>query len=573
MRKPPKPTYNWEEMATAEGRETLRGIIENLKEPPWECDIHLHWQSLQDQLHEGLAKNFPAPKGKKRIDLFSQGTKDALQARKNAKKGMDECDDHLDHIDKLMAFKTWRTSTALRWTKRIYMLEEFATVIALFICRGNFRTASMNVRLSVKQDKVVFINEVVNKANKKGMTDLFKELRPLRIGGVQRRRGVPTLPGFKHEGELAATAEQSDAIWLRHCSSLEAGVGTNTGRLLQRARKNAFQRHAQEDPMELAMVPSLNMLEGAFRHVKMHKTGGADHFRSDLCHLAAPEPAKKFHPILVKMCIQKEEPLQMKGGILIPAFKKGDPANPADHRSLMLSSHLGKAIRRTVRQKITPYYEETAPQTHFSIRKGGCVSHASHTLRLFAEAAAKKNQSVGILYVDVKSAYYRVVRQLTVGGDNNHESIRRTLQFFDLGDTSLQDLMNELEEVPECRWSGVNTHYEHLLRELLSSTWFTSKRQDRIFESLAGSRPGDGLADVVFAFAFKRILRKVVHRIQAAFGVEDPVIQGHFDLSKEPEAERELPHIIESVWADDLAIAYRHGDARQLVQSIRFIGW
>ena len=90
------------------------------------------------------------------------------------------------------------------------------------------------------------------------------------------------------------------------------------------------------------MVPSLNTLEGAFRHVKMHKTGGADHFRSDLCHLAAPELAKKFHPTLVKMCIQKEEPLHMKGGILIPAFKKGDPANPADHRSLLLSSHRGK---------------------------------------------------------------------------------------------------------------------------------------------------------------------------------------------------------------------------------------
>ena len=560
-----KPNYDWEAMATETGQAQLKSIVSNMREPHWDCDIHQHWQSLQDQLHEGLEQYFPAPKGRRRIEIFSQQTQKFLAERKKVKQALDA--DHLDHLEVEMTHKAWSTRNTLAVVKRLYLLPEYATVMALLLCRET----STRLRQSIKQDKADFISAVVRKANQGGMVDLYRELRPLRIGGVQRRRGFPTMPGFQWEGEMANTAEESEAFWLRHCSNLEAGVQTNTVRLLQRARKHAFCRQSQEASMELSRIPSLTTLEGAFRHVKMRKSGGADYFRSDLCHLAATELAKKFHPILLKMCVQKEEPIQMKGGILIPAFKSGDPSKPADHRSLLLSSHIGKAIRRTVRQQITPYYEATAPQTHFSIRKGGCVSHASHTLRLFGEAATRKNQSVGILYVDVKSAYYRVVRQLTVGGGDNHDTIRRTLDFFELGDTSLQDLINELADTPECIHSGVDSHYEEILQELLSSTWFTSKRQDVLFESLAGSRPGDGLADVVFAYAFKRILRKVAANIREELMLEETDIKPSFDLSTIPEGDFELPRLIETVWADDLAIAYRHGDARQLVKDIKLI--
>ncbi len=502
-----KPNYDWDAMATEEGQKMLKDIVSNLQEPTWDCDVHQHWQSLQDQLHEGLGSHFPAKRGKRRIDIFSQKTQQLLGKRKKVKHALDECDDFLDHMEVEMSYKALRFRTTLQAVQGIFVLSEFATVMAHLMCKNFFRVTSTELRKSIKQDKADFVSEVIQRANQGRMNDLYRELRPLRIGGVQRRRGFPTLPGFQWEGEMANTAEESEAFWLRHCSTLEAGVQTNTLRLLQRSRKNAFNRSNREESMDLCQIPSLASLEGAFRHVKMRKSGGADHFRSDLCHLAASELAKKFHPVLLKMCVQKEEPLQMKGGILIPAFKSGDPSKPSDHRSLLLSSHIGKAIRRTVRQRLTPFYESTAPQTHFSIRKGGCVSHASHTLRLFAEAAARKNQSVGILYVDVKSTYYRVVRQLTVRGGDNHDTIRRTLEFFELGDTSLQDLINELAETPECIQSGVDSHYEEILQELLSSTWFTSRRQDVLYESLAGSRPGDGLADVVFAYAFKRILK------------------------------------------------------------------
>ena len=138
------------------------------------------------------------------------------------------------------------------------------------------------------------------------------------------------------------------------------------------------------------------------------------------------------------------------------------------------------------------------------------------------------------------------------------DQVRRMLDHFDMGDTAIQELIMEIQDEPECERSGLNPHYVELLQELLSSTWFTSRRQDQIYESLAGSRPGDGLADLVFAFIFKRIMRRVMTELKEIINYEEVEIQPQFDLTKDPSGDYCMPQIQEIIWADDLAIAYRH---------------
>ena len=191
--------------------------------------------------------------------------------------------------------------------------------------------------------------------------------------------------------------------------------------------------------------------------------------------------------------------------------------------------------------QLTSAFVQTAPQTHFSIRPGGCVSHASHSLRLFVQASAKKNESVGVLYLDIRSAYYRIVRQLAVGGISEAEQIHRVLTYFNLGQTSYQDIMEEISQEPSSRSSGMQPHHERLLQELLSSTWFTSRRRDALYESLAGTRPGDGLADLTFGYVFKRIMARAVGRIKDQLGIEDVSYEPKFDLTKQPQKDVSYP--------------------------------
>ena len=97
--------------------------------------------------------------------------------------------------------------------------------------------------------------------------------------------------------------------------------------------------------------------------------------------------AQKYFPVMMKMLSMLEEPLPMKGGVLVAAFKGGNESNPEDH-------HPGKAIRRAIRQQLIGPYTASTPDTFFSIRPGGNVAHASQSLRLFASASAQSGHTL-----------------------------------------------------------------------------------------------------------------------------------------------------------------------------------
>ena len=71
-----------------------------------------------------------------------------------------------------------------------------------------------------------------------------------------------------------------------------------------------------------------------------------------------------------------------------------------------------------------------------------------------------------------------------------------------------------------------------------------------------------------FGYVFKRIMSRAIGRINEEFGLETPDFRGHFDLTAPPPRDRDLPDLVEIVWADDLAVAYRCQDAAVLCKHI-----
>ena len=48
--------YDWEAMHTPEGKEKVRELVRQLPDVAWTVDPHLHWQILEDKLHEDHAQ-------------------------------------------------------------------------------------------------------------------------------------------------------------------------------------------------------------------------------------------------------------------------------------------------------------------------------------------------------------------------------------------------------------------------------------------------------------------------------------------------------------------------------------
>ena len=563
--------YDWNLMQTEWGKVQLQEVVNRLPDVPWEEDVHVHWQILEDHLHAGLQETFPCPRRPKRIDLFSDRTRMLLQRRKRSKEGLLECDDAERNLWLQCALRSWRDKLKLLDNRCRVFLDSACVEMARIFFLAQFRLSSKEMKAQIKQDKAQFIEGVVSRANTASGSDIFHALKPLRIGGRARRFGIPPLPGFEQQGEPAIDAGESDSIWLRHCSRMEAGVKTCTRRLLQRARKGSAARGAILGERSLEDVPDLLKLEGAFRRIKKNKTGGVDDFRSDLCSLAAGSLAAKYHSLLQKIYLQMAEPIQMKGGTLIHAFKGGNPRRAEDFRGLLLSSHIGKALRRTFRQSLIPFYLSEASDSHFAIKPGGNVSQASQALRLFMSLASSRSESFGVLFLDIKSAYYRVIRQLLTSRGDDLESIERVMQYFELGDSDPNALVDAIAERAAELQGRMERQQELLLEEMMSSTWFTSSRRDELLESLAGSRPGDGLADIAFGLIFQKITRAVMTSLKEALGVEDTPRHLSFDAMTGPPDECDPSRLLEVVWADDLAIAYRTADSSRIENDMQTI--
>ena len=570
----PRVNYDWDRMHTPEGRALLHQVIQALPVVDWQTDVHQHWQMLEDALHQGLSRAFPAVPRPVRADIFTASTWELRDLKRRLKSNLFHLDDALDDVYVWISWRTWKLQTTIMTSRRsICPMLILIECMRLFIV-DNFRLTAKKLRKSLSHDKAMFLEKVIHDAGQCKGADIFKALQPLRIGSAVRKRGIQALPCLiNKEGIVALDENARDKMWNDHCAAMEAGVETTAQRLLQRTRN----RHEKSftalgsNELHLEQVPSLVELEGCFRRIKPRKAAGADGIRSDICAIAAAPLARKFHPLLAKMFLRGEEPLQMKGGLVISAYKSGSQTSVENYRSLLLSSHLGKALRRTIRQRLVPFYADNAQEFHCSVKQGGSVSHASQGLRLALSAARSRHMSSGVLFLDVKAAYYRVVRELVVDMHDDAASLQRLPRYFNLENTNEVELLTAISDGSVADALQIPQHLQTLLRESLSNTWFVTEQRNTLFECLAGSRPGDGLADVVFALIFRKILSCIQDDFHEQFGAVEPICHPDYDFLEDIPPSADIPPFLDIVWADDLAVVITHPSAEQMIERLRFV--
>ena len=564
--------YDWEAMHTTNGRRMLQQIVQSLPEVPWQVDVHSHWQLLENHLHQGLGKHFPAKRRPPRAELFTQKTWDALGKRKLLKNHLNTWDEVWDAHRCRCGFKAWKDGMPISSVGQLFYFENCTFLVMRQLLLQAFRFTSKEVRSNAADDKAEFISKIGTEASQQNNTEIFATLKKLRVGAGFRKRALTPLPMLHdNKGAVLQSWEQRDDRWREHCASMEAGVLTSTSNLLKAAQSGTLKRIQQFPDHDLQQVPSLRDLEGAFGRIRPRKAPGIDGLRSDLCKLTSADLAWKFHSLLTKMVTTYSEPLQMKGGVLVASFKGGSTGSIENYRSLLLSSHVGKALRRTIRPKLVELYTQVAPSLHVSVKVGGNVMHASHSLRSFLSYSKQNKLSSALLFVDVKSAYYRVIRQLASNLTCSDADIAKVMRHFDLEPDAMHDLLEELKEKSALKEAGADMHQELLLEELLQNTWFTTCTRRHVTESLAGTRPGDGLADVVFSFVFHRLLKKVHLELQAIQQWDQVIHCEEVNIAREPPRSQGIPPMVEVVWADDLAFALNAPTAEEAIHKIRTV--
>lgn len=420
---------------------------------------------------------------------------------------------------------------------------------------------SQQLRQRLREDRTEHLAKLSADCASKPLHEVYGQLKRVGVGTKISKRQVQPLPMFRDaHGDPSITTGQVAECWRKHCEVMEAGSVVSHDYLM--AWILGSHHHRMEFNGETHLLPNLCTLERHLRKMRPGKAPGTDCVPPDMCHFFAGPVARMLFPLVLKEALGVQEPVEHKGGQLIFAYKgRGAKDNPASYRGLMLTSVLGKAVRATFRDTFLPSYRKFLSPTYFSARDAGHVGQACMSLQLFCRIARNMNHSAGILFLDIRAAYYCLCRELTCGWSGTDQQVAHILAHFDMPVEYMQQLHEFLAtEGGAVEHSEMHPHHQAILSELTSGTWFRVRGSTATTQTHGGSRPGDGLADLVFAYVFGKLISNLKDDLHS-IGIWDSsgwtLAFPREELLKCPTSPRDTPSNLDVIWADDLALAFR----------------
>ena len=185
--------------------------------------------------------------------------------------------------------------------------------------------------------------------------------------------------------------------------------------------------------------------------------------------------------------------------------------------------------------------------------KGEACSSPSFCSASVDRAYKAKRLSFCAVFLDTRSAYYRVVRELAFGSMEDDGAVIALFHRFGVPPAALQELMGVVHAGGVMAQTGLGEHHRALVQDLFALSWFVTPYTDgsKVALSKAGSRPGESWADIVFAFVYSKVLGEIKH----AAAVDGLTLQlsGNEECSPfQCEAtDRSAQAPVHATWADD----------------------
>ncbi|CAE7947671.1 unnamed protein product [Symbiodinium sp. KB8] len=262
--------------------------------------------------------------------------------------------------------------------------------------------------------------------------------------------------------------------------------------------------------LDVGDVPSCLELEQAFRQTQTGKAVGLDQVPGELLHFAAASASKAIFQLFLKTALRASEPVQFKGGALHAIWKgKSNPAFCSAHRGILVSSTVGKAFHKMARSRAIPALSHVATDMQIGGLPTFPVVLASHFVRLFQTGSRQRNTSHALLFLDLREAFYRVIRPLLVGTDCSDEQVAAAMQAVNLPPGVMHELHAHLQSISVAEEAGATDWADAAITEAMTGTWFRLQSGQQVVQTGVGSRPGDNLADICFSFIFAKVLRSV----------------------------------------------------------------
>ena len=252
-----------------------------------------------------------------------------------------------------------------------------------------------------------------------------------------------------------------------------------------------------------------------------------------------------------------QESLLHKGGRLHPLWKgKGAKDTCAAYRSILVSSHIGKTIHRCLRVHSADLFEKYLQKQQLGGKRKISVATGVHQARAYLRSRRLRGLNVGLIFLDLCEAFYRIVRELAIGGPACDETIARMGRRLGMDSDLLHALYQHLDEEHALARAGLSPQMQMMVRALHADTHFYLQGQDDSCKTRLGTHPGDSWADLIFSFLWARLLRDLeqeflaaglIDQVPAEVGLRSPLLPCSNDI--DPRAEK--VSFLGPTWMDD----------------------
>eukprot|EP00435_Cladocopium_sp_Y103_P020241 s592_g4.t3 len=530
----------------------------------WSVDVEAHADHFEAHLHRTMKQHLPQsqPKAKKLYvtDDIWQMRLQKLALRKQCKVLRRRLS-----LETLRAcFDTWRLPADHRSYHEVF---NYGVSLRCSHVRAlcGFQQLKKRMKIQLQQSKQIFLQHALDHTKPDApASELLRVMRPF-IGPTnpkkQKRKTLPLI--YDHEQKPCTSPEQAMDVWVTFFQQMEGGSRMSMQDLRDLWIHDLSQFRQRDFDLNMDELPTLTDVEMAFRRVPSGRARGPDHIPGEVCHLHASVMAASSYGQLMKLVLHGQEPLKYKGGCLTPAWKgKGGTHLVSSYRSLLVSSNLGKVLHRSVRQLHAGAYEHWLQSQQLGGRRHVPVQLALHQARAFMRRAKHQKASVGLLFLDLTEAFYRILRELTLGGHPTDELLAFVMQRLRMPEDSLHQLHAMLDDRTALQRAGLSRTAQNCIRAIHHNTHFWLAGQSDIVATYLGTRPGDSFADTIFGFTWSLVLKKLELFMEENGTITKlpvPERPPFFDQQTESLEQVRYKSYLGPTWMDDLCLCLYGG--------------
>ena len=514
-------------------QQAFQEALQSLPLPSWSVTVDDHSAIVETNILQLAQQHFGTAKKIKNRPLLKEKTLNAIQLKRQA----------LD-LARTQAFSDPLLQSELKVIEKI-------------------------VRPMVIQDQQSWYSDWLDDIDEAGTrhdsAQVYKKLQRLGRRRKDLNNGPRPLPCLKTKhGEHASSFRECQMIWQKQFATIEAGVGVSETQLAQ-----LHESSKSEARREFEWVPDPGAILATIRRFKNGKVPGPGQLPVDILKGGGIAIAKMLTPLLTKAMWHMHEPLTWKGGLLVPLFKgKGVPSDAEAYRSIFISDICAKVHHAHIRQRLVDVWQKDDVLIQLGGKKKCSTDVAHHLLHAHLSWARHLSKSCAILFVDLQSAFYSILRSSLFEGDFGDDVICYAMKSLGITPQEWHEIRSAVNK--DYAISGIDAHHEGILKDMFSGTHFSMQGINEQTATMRGTRPGDPVADILFNMAFKLVVVDARKRIMQSsdlqwFGSPQP---SDDVTSADPIPAKGFAEI---TFVDDIAYAIHSTTAESVLSSLQIV--